>query len=215
MEGRLLVFEQLKELARPFSNVVQVGANRGQEVAAYLNYGIDWAIMVEPQDDAFDKLQKRVADHPHYVAVQALCSNLDGVEYDFYVASNKGQSSSLLKPTRHQTEYPKIKFPNRVKLVSTTLDTLVDGVVERHAELSPDVFDTLLIDVQGAELKVLMGATRLLKHIKYVFAEVSYDLYEGGATLDDLQGFLRTFGFQLQYLQLNRHGWGDGLFVKV
>jgi FkbM family methyltransferase len=215
MEGRLLVFEQLKDLGRPFANVVQVGANRGQEVSAYENYGIDWAIMVEPQDDAFDKLRKRVAGRPRYIAVQALCANMDGVEYDFYVADNKGQSSSLLKPTRHQVEYPKIEFPTQVKLTSTRLDTLVASVAERRPELSPDAFDTLLIDVQGAELKVLMGATRLLQHVKHVFTEVSYDLYEGGATLDDLQGFLRAFGFQLHFLQLNRRGWGDGLFVKV
>ncbi len=215
MEGRLLVFEQLKALGKPFANVVQVGANRGQEVSAYENYGIDWAIMVEPQEEAFQKLEKRVAGHPRFIAVQALCSSLDGTPYDFYVADNKGQSSSLLKPTRHQTEYPKIGFPTQVKLTSTRLDTLVDGVAGRHPGLSPEAFDTLLIDVQGAELKVLMGATRLLQHVKYVFSEVSYDLYEGGATLDDLQGFLRAFGFQLHFLQLNRRGWGDGLFVKV
>jgi hypothetical protein len=60
-----------------------------------------------------------------------------------------------------------------------------------------------------------MGAVRLLQEVRYVFSEVSYDLYEDGATLDDLQGFLRAFGFELHYLELGAHGWGDGLFVKV
>jgi FkbM family methyltransferase len=215
VEGRLLVFEQLKALDRPFANVLQVGAHRGQEIAAYENYGVDWAIMVEPQDEAFSKLSRRAAGRDHFIPVQALCSNEDGVECDFYVASNEGASSSLMRPMRHLEEYPKIAFPDRVKMTSTTLDTLVAREADRRPDLDPACFDTLLIDVQGAELKVLIGAVRLLPTIRHVFTEVSYDLYENGATLDQLQGFLRAFGFQLHFLQLNRRGWGDGLFVRT
>ena len=215
MEGRLRVFEQLKWLGRPFANVLQVGAHIGQEITAFQAYGVDWALMVEPQDEAFRKLSKRAARREHFIAVQALCSNEDGVECDFYVASNDGASSSLMRPTRHLQEYPKITFPDRVKMTSTTLDSLVMREADRRPELDPACFDTLLIDVQGAELKVLMGATRLLAGIRQVFTEVSYDLYENGATLDQLQGFLGAFGFQLYYLRMNPQGWGDGLFVRT
>jgi len=215
MDGRMMLFEQLRALEMPFTSIVQVGANRGKEVAAYANYGLDWAVMVEPQEDAFDKLRKRVAGHPRFIAVQALCSEVDGEEYDFFIASNKGQSSSLLKPTRHRIKHPTVEFPTQIRLVSTTLDTLLDGVASEHPALALATFDTLLIDAQGAELKVLMGATRLLRQVNYVYSEISFDLYDGGATLDDLQGYLRGFGFHLHYLQLNRHGWGDGLFIKT
>jgi FkbM family methyltransferase len=214
MEDRLPVFELLKDLQKPFSSLVLVGANRGKEITAFENYGIDWAIMVEPQAEPFGKLKRRVAGIPRYIPVKALCSSVEGVEYDFYVADNKGQSSSLLKPTRHRIEYPGIDFPSQMKLTSTTIDMVVTRVVQRRPGLSFEVFDTLVIDVQGAELKVLMGGTRLLQHVKYVFTEVNYDLYEGGATLDDLQSFLRPFGFELTSLTPNRYGWADGLFIK-
>ncbi len=215
MEHSHPMFELLRGLGRPFANVVQVGANLGQEITAFERYGLEWAIMIEPLDEAFGKLCKRAEERPRYIPVQALCSSLDGVRHEFFVASNKGQSSSFLKPTRHKLEYPKIEFPNTIQLVSTTLDAVLARVLKDHPELALDQLDSLMIDVQGAELKVLMGAAVLLQHTRYVFTEVSYDLYEGGATLDDLQGFLRGFGFQLQHLEMNRHGWGDALFIKL
>ena len=214
MEDRLPVFELLKDLQKPFSSLVLVGANRGKEISAFESYGIDWAIMIEPQAEPFGKLKRGAARIPRFIPVKALCSSVEGVEYDFYVADNKGQSSSLLKPTRHRVAYPGIGFPSQVKLTSTTVDAVVAQVVHRRPGLSFGVFDTLLIDVQGAELKVLLGSTRLLQHVSYVFTEVNYDLYEGGATLDDLQNFLRPFGFELTALNPNRYGWADGLFIK-
>ena len=208
------LFERLRNLGKPFANVVQVGANVGQELGAFEHYGIDWAIMIEPLDEHYRKLWKRTRHVPHFIAVQALCSSLEGVEYEFQISSNNGESSSLLAPARHLIEHPKVNFPTSIKLVSTTVDAIVGRTLAQHPELSWPQLDTLFIDVQGAELKVLMGAATLLQHVRQIHTEVSYDLYEGGATLEDLQAFLGGFGFRLNYIDLNRHGWGDALFLK-
>ncbi len=208
------LFERLRNLDKPFANVVQVGANVGQELWAFEHYGIDWAIMIEPLDEPYRKLWKRSKAHPHFLPVQALCSSLEGIEYEFFVSSNRGESSSLLPPARHLIEHPKVEFPTSIKLVSTTVDAIVGRTLAQHPELSWPQLDTMFIDVQGAELKVLMGATTLLQHVRNIHTEVSYDLYQGGATLEDLQSFLGSFGFRLNSVSLNRHGWGDALFLK-
>lgn len=212
---RHLMFKHLNRLRLPYTNIVQVGANSGQEVDAFQHYRLEWAVMIEPLSAPFRKLGNKVADLPNYIPVQALCSSMEGIEYDFHVASNKGQSSSLLEPARHLATYPQIEFPNSVKLVSTTVDAVMNRVLQDHPGLSLAQFDCMMIDVQGAELKVLMGATALLQHTRYIWTEVSYDLYEGGATLEQLQAFLQAFGFRLHCLELNRQAWGDALFVKT
>ena len=215
MDGvRHNLFERLRNLGKPYANVVQVGANVGQEVPAFEHYGVDWAIMIEPLDEPYRRLWKRTKHTPHHIAVQALCSSLEGVEYEFFVASNQGESSSLLPPARHLTAHPKVSFPTSVKLVSTTVDAIVRRQLKQHPELSWPQLDTMFIDVQGAELKVLMGATTLLQHVRHIHTEVSYDLYQGGATLEDLQAFLGCFDFRLNSINLNHLGWGDALFLK-
>ena len=214
MEARHTLFELLRSLERPFANVVQVGANRGQELAAFEAYGVDWGIMIEPLDLPFHKLRKWSRGRPRYIPVQALCSSQEGIEYDFFVATNVGASSSILPPTRHLIEHPEVEFPTTIKLVSTTVDAIVAQVLASHPELQVGQLDTLMIDVQGAELKVLMGSTSLLQHVRQIFTEVSYNLYDGGASLEDLQGFLKAFGFELAAFEQNRHRWGDALFVK-
>lgn len=54
------------------------------------------------------------------------------------------------------------------------------------------------IDVQGAEMLVLRGATELLSMIDAVLVECSFvELYDGQALVDDVIGFLRDRGFRL------------------
>ena len=208
------LFEWLLYLERPVGNIVQVGANTGQEIPAFERYGVDWAIMIEPLDEAFAKLSEQARPHPHFIPVQALCSSDEGTKHTFWIANNEGQSSSMMRPLRHQIEYPRVKFPSAIKLFSTTVDAVVARAVAAHPELAAVRFDTLMIDVQGGELKVLMGAPALLGQVRHVIAEVSDELYEGGPTLEDLQAHLAGFGFRLNNVRLNREGSGDALFIK-
>ncbi len=209
------LFRLLRALDRPFANVVQVGANTGQEVAAFQHYGVDWAIMIEPLDEPFRRLGKRSRGLERYIPVQALCSSREGALHEFHVASNKGLSSSLLAPARHLDTYPHVAFPTRLELVSTTVDAVVAQVLSDHPELTWDRLDTLMMDVQGAELQVLQGAPVLLRHARQIYTEVSGDHYQGGATLEDLQACLLASGFQLQHVRQDGHGMGDALFVKT
>jgi hypothetical protein len=58
------------------------------------------------------------------------------------------------------------------------------------------------LDIQGAELKALRGASRILdEEVKLIYAEVSFHpLYEGGTTFGEVDGFLREHGFVLYNL---------------
>ena len=94
--------------------------------------------------------------------MQALLSDVEGKSYTFNVSSHGGQSSSIYTFGDHQDLWPDIKFTNTIELTSTTLARLLEESHHSTAE-----FDALVMDVQGAELLVLMGAGELLNHLRF------------------------------------------------
>ena len=207
------LFDILGDLGFPFAGVFQVGANIGQEVEVFRAYGVERAVMVEPLDAAFAELCGAIGGDGRYLPGQALCSDREGLELDFFEASNS-QSSSMLAPTGHLQEYPKIRFAEPRKICSTTADAIVEGLAGAPGDFSFESFDVLFLDTQGSELQVMQGARRLLQHVRSIWTEVSCELYDGAAELEDIQAWLRPFGFRLNTLKMNTHGWGDALFVK-
>jgi FkbM family methyltransferase len=65
--------------------------------------------------------------------------------------------------------------------------------------VSPDSnFDFIKMDVQGAEIDVLEGTTRLIPSIKWIFLEVSFINYNEGAPLfDEVYMYLRNLGYRI------------------
>jgi hypothetical protein len=71
------------------------------------------------------------------------------------------------------------------------------------------------IDVQGAELMVLQGATELLKHIDLIYTEVNIEeVYKGCCLMSDLDRFLEPFGFVRVTTKMTDWNWGDALYQK-
>ncbi len=208
------MFQQLQALGRPFSGILQVGANTGQELEFFKHFGVNRAIMIEPQDGAFATLCENTGQDERFIPVQAVCSGREGELIDFHIASDP-VASSMLAPKRVLSEHPRIRFEERVRMVSTTVDAVMAQLEQSRPDVRAEDFDVLLIDTQGSELKVMMGAVRMLQHVHSIWTEVSYDLYENGADLEDQQAFLRPFGFRLNYIKLNAHRWGDALFIKT
>ena len=68
------------------------------------------------------------------------------------IANNSGLSSSIFDLKLHKDIWPELDFVDHVKMVSETLD----GLVER--EVIPPQIDALVVDTQGSELLVLRGA---------------------------------------------------------
>jgi FkbM family methyltransferase len=160
-------------------------------------------------------LCKKIARTSNFVSVKGLCSAVENIEHDFYISSNEGASSSMLAPKRHLDEHPEVKFERTVKLRSTTVDILCREVQRAVPGFQASVLDFMVLDTQGSELSVLKGARRTLHSINQIWTEVSHGgLYENDVALEDLQAFLRGFGFRLYFMGINIHGYGDALFLK-
>jgi FkbM family methyltransferase len=184
--------------------VLQIGANRGQEAAAYWEAGVRRGTFIEAHPQTFERLQKTVSDYPGFRAVNALLSDVSGQQTRFYVASNGAQSSSMLKPSRHVNEHPNVTFTDAIMLATTRLD-----------ELKLGEFDLVAIDVQGAEMQVIRGGLATIARSAALWIEVSQGgLYTGDSKVEEVVSMLGLLNFGLVDLHMNRHGWGDAFFLK-
>ena len=171
-----------------------MGANTGQEIKLYAKHGLS-VVWIEPIPDIFEKLQANLIGFPKQTALKGLVTDLEGMEYQFHLASNDGASSSILELNLHKDIWPEVSFKQTIKLYSRTLPSLL-----KAGQVDPAGYDMLVIDTQGSELLVLKGAEPILKHFKYIKTEVpDFEAYKGCCQLKDLQLFLGNHGYREIY----------------
>lgn len=181
---------------RSVRGVVHVGANVGQERELYRRHDLD-VLWIEPIPEVFATLAANLAEFPRQRAIQALVTDRDGESYQFNVANNGGESSSILALKEHRDVWPKVDFTSTIALQSSTLAT----VLAREL-IDATRYDALIMDTQGSELLVLKGAEPILAQFRFIKTEVpDFEAYEGCARLDDIERFLVARG----YKELARH----------
>lgn len=185
--------------------VLHIGAHLAQELSIYKSLGCSSGIFVEADPVTSRELSASLENENNFEAIEACLSDKSGELVEFFRASNHGVSSSILRPAMHLAKYPEIEFnKNTLQLVSKCLDDLNLGT-----------FDLVVLDVQGAELKVLRGGMETIKDAKALMIEVSIiRLYEGDSHISEIVEFLTPFGFSPVALNVFAEGWGDCLFIR-
>lgn len=170
--------------------MIHVGANTGQEIGLYNRYGLS-VVWVEPNPEIFETLKNNLADFPKQAALKGLVTDVENAEYEFHLANNGGESSSILELDQHKDLWPEVKYERTILLRSHTLPSLLAVNNIDHKK-----YDMLVMDTQGAELLVLKGAVSMLPDFHYIKAEVpDFESYKGCCQLKDLEQFLGEQGF--------------------
>ena len=211
------IFDLIDYLKSPRPvGVMQVGASYGQEIELFKSNGIKTCIMIEPLPEPFNYISNICKNTPGYIAVNALCSDIVNENVKFHVASNGGQSSSMLQPKDHLKVFDFVKFDEIIDLRTNSVDSIYEYMLSN--ELYSDSInkvDVLYLDVQGAEFKVLLGSIKFLKKIEYIYFElIRGGLYENMVDLVDYISFLKTQGFVINNINFNEHHHSDVLFVR-
>lgn len=190
------------------TDVLHLGANEGQEGESYHKCGVERVIWVEALPSAYRKLAAKTREPDQ--ALLACVSDKDGDKISFKVASNQGQSSSILDFGTHMREHPTVKFTGRIDMKTVRVDTLLESYSIR---IAPGAF--LNIDLQGAELLALKGMGNLIVDFDYAYIEVNRaELYKGCPMVEEIDAFLEPFGFERAETKWTGNGWGDALYVK-
>jgi len=172
------------------SGLLVIGACHGAELKS-VSY--DRAACFEPDPNNFAILQRNaseIKDKKIDVFMLAL-SDASG-EADFHLTSSFYSHSLMTLAEPHRKAFPTIKQGGVIRVKVRTLDNAMS-----ECRLDPKLYETIWIDVQGAELKVFRGAVKTLENIKTIMCEVSdVPYYEGGATIDQVDEYLGGFGLK-------------------
>ena len=184
--------------------VLHVGARVGQEAELYLQLGAVSVTWVEGNPEVVPRLRAHVEPLGQR-ALEALLSDEPGETVKFKVTNNEW-SSSMLELGTHRLEHPDVVVTHEIRLATVTLDQL-----SAQDEVGP--VDTMVLDVQGAELLVLRGGPQTLRTVQHLIIEVNESpLYENCALLRELDEWLDQF-VRVE-TALNDHGYGDALYIR-
>lgn len=165
------------------NTVVDVGAAFGNWTRMCMGL-LPWAkyVLIEPLEQ-YDKwlipLQKQF---PDVERVKAAAATASGSTTMFLHEDWVGSSLYL------EEEGPAVDgTPMRVDL------TTVDEILAQRSLSGPFL---LKVDVQGAELQVLEGATATLRHTEYALVETSlFQFFKSGPLIHDVISFMKQQGF--------------------
>jgi FkbM family methyltransferase len=199
------------ERVRPGMAVFDVGAHIGMfTLGAAKRIGDGRVYAFEPAPQTYDILRRHVAYNgweDRVEAVQAVVSDTEGTMpfyvYGLSMAASLGRDNVALSP--EQFEQP----IQEIQVASVTLDAFC---AERGVE--PDL---VKIDVEGAELRVLRGAERVLREVRpVILCEIHPHLMENlGDSEAELRAFLNRLGYALTPLsEPNPAGIFHGLIAR-
>jgi FkbM family methyltransferase len=170
--------------------VIHIGANSGQERDIYQMHKLA-VLWVEADPDTYITLEQNVKTYPNQTAVQSLLLDRDGIDSPFYISTNHAASSSIYLMAQHKKFWPRVDYANEITLKSESLTTLVNRIT-----LDLTLYDTMVLDTQGSELRVLQGGVDILWGIHTLLIETSdCELYQGGCYDSEIAEFLKPFGF--------------------
>ena len=161
---------------------------RSQEVELFKKFTNN-VILIEPIPQLAHYLNQT---HPDCLVLPYGLGSTNS-EMDFYLASNNGASSSLLKPLNHTLFYPDIKFESSIKIPVRTFKSLISEL-----DINIDSFNVLISDAQGYDLEAIKGFENYINNFNLIVAEyINSSLYENDGNLNNMVEYLTSFEFNL------------------
>lgn len=191
-------------------SLIDVGANEGQYGSEIREGGFGGRILsFEPLPDAFARLRTRAQGDPNWMCVQTAVG--DAKETVRFNVSGNSQSSSILPiKDAHTRSAPETAYVSVMDTPIDTLDALAGDFVREGEPLC------LKIDVQGYEMRVLRGGSRVVRAAELLELELSLvPLYEGQELYREMMDYLDGLGFELHWIERGFSDLNTGRVLQV
>jgi FkbM family methyltransferase len=163
----------------------------------------------EPVDGLFAQLHARTRRCKNVKCYCQAVGDRTGVAELFISSGASDGSSSLLSPTGHVREHPDVKFARVTAVPVTTLDDWSKAQSVQRADL-------LWLDLQGAELRTIQAAPRILSTVRLVYMEVSLvELYAGSPLYPEARQWMAAHGFKPEWEAFPWRDAGNVLFRRT
>ena len=204
-----MLFTDFEKHLKVVKGAIHIGANDGAERKWYSKQGISPVLWFEPNPNMFLRLSKnvkdRVGDKCYRVGIHDTLKTAK-----LHVASNKGQSSSILPFGTHSKYRPDITYLYDKQIQLMRMD---DFIVNRNIDITQ--FNFLNIDVQGVELNVIKSFGDYIDKMDYIYTEVNIEeLYIGGCLINEIDDYLQKYNFIRKEIFMTKHNWGDAFYIK-
>lgn len=171
-------FIKLKENANFYDLGVLDGFNTDVFIQKY-NYGE--ILMIEPMPSSYEVLMEKYSKNDRIKILQCGVSNTSG-EAEFYVNIEDPSQASLIHSLN----------TNKIKIKLETIDQLCI-----KSKIKPDF---IKMDIEGAEIKALLGGLNLIKKIKPALAiSVYHDTYHILEAFELLQKSTPEYKFYMRH----------------
>lgn len=214
----VLDHEIVRDIAK--IGVVHVGADVGQEVPQYLDYGFKDILLIEANPERCAILRTKFGDDPRIgIFNYAVCDRQGVIDLHIHTSrSGSTEPASILPMKRFKEIVKTLHTPKTISVPAITLD----GLFEAHG-LAFANYNFLNIDIQGAELLAFRGAQKLIGSVDAIISEVNViEMYEDGALENDVVRFLEERGFDRKLAVYHTlyddnstfPAWGESLFLR-
>lgn len=181
----LLTKKIIRHYCAPTSNCIDAGTHKGEMLNWFLHYapkGKHFAF--EPIPFLYEELKKNFSKKNCSIYKIALSDRQSVLPFN-YVISNPAYSG--LKKRNYDR---KNEVDTTIQVEADLLDTIIPSTIPVHF---------MKIDVEGGEMNVLKGATRILSNdhpvIIFEFGIGGSDVY--GATPEEMYFFLQKFNYRI------------------
>jgi FkbM family methyltransferase len=214
---RRLGYEALdwsKRIPGPCRTIIDAGAHFGDVSAALdLVFHPTRLLAVEANPARAAGLRARFRSRPH-LQVAALALAEQNSTLPFFLQDFDAASSLFPLRAGYLASLGLADGVRQIEVPARRLD-------EVAAEAGLVDVDLLKLDCQGAELRILQGAGGLLRRIRCIYTEVTFEpIYTQGALFNEVHAFLRAAGFRLTQLIPGGGAHanidqGDALYVRT
>jgi len=193
-------------------HVLDVGANKGQYAQEIRSLGFNGMIYSFEPSSIYEHLAKVSESDINWQTYRFGFGATSG-KFGMYIASNDGESSSLLKPKNIMAQGFGISFNITEEVEIKTLKQFLDSNVMSNIYLK--------IDTQGNEMNVLLGLSDQINRVSVIeFESALIPLYEGETGHYEIAQYLISRGFKVKQMVITHWNHNketislDSIFVR-
>ncbi|MDC0838310.1 FkbM family methyltransferase [Limnoraphis robusta] len=169
--------------------IIYVGAGEGRSLKRFAKFTNAQILLIEANPVTCERLKMAVGDRPNIQTVHVAIADQNSTA-TLHV-TNIESNSSILSLTEYKKLYPNLTETQQIPVETRTIDSILTEL-----NLLPEDYNILCLDIQGAELLALTGASEILQHLDAIYSTTSQNqLFERGATFEQLNAFLNEHYF--------------------
>lgn len=190
-------------------NIIEAGAHVGydtRQMSALWRKGTIYGF--EPVPHIYQELKKNTEGIRNIKLFQMALSNQTGTQEMFVSEGSQNASSSLLAPKEHINTHPEVKFNEKIKIKTQTIDDWANENMIDH-------IDFMWLDMQGYELATLKASPRILSTVKIIHTEVNLiENYENVPLYPEIKAWFESHNFEIIKEDFSPIDYGDVTFMK-